>query len=358
MRRVPGPLAALAVAAVVAAASVGCGRNENSGDMNTTAGAGKSGAPVANQAEGAAPRGRDLCGGTGGYGRILSIGSDAFTVQRNDDGTNQLIHVARRATIETQGGSGSLSDVENGDRVTLVGNPNSDGSFTANAVVVCSGAEQEHQATQRAVESKRAAAWSTRISVLTVVLVGLVVVGIAAWFRFKRQASLVFLLLLTVYFVYLAKVLDYTLLQFQSLIVLKHFVPGLILNGQEDGKIVNVVPLVTLSGADLKTSLLNILLMVPFGFGLPFITSLRFKAVVVVGGLFSIAIELVQMMTGIVGGVAFRIADVNDVLFNMIGVSIGYMLFVAFMHVYRHAFRNREISANPILRYVDQRPQA
>ena len=191
----------------------------------------------------------------------------------------------------------------------------------------------------------------------TLIFEPLVVFGIAAWFRFKRQASLVFSVLLIVYSVYLAKVLDYTVFQFQSLIVLKHFVPGLILNGQEAGKSVNVVPLVTLTGADLKTSLLNILLMVPFGFGLPFIASLRFKAVVAVGVLFSIAIELLQMITRLVGGVTFRIADVNDVLFNTIGVSIGYMLFVAFIHIYRHAFRNREISANPILRYLDERPQ-
>jgi glycopeptide antibiotics resistance protein len=193
---------------------------------------------------------------------------------------------------------------------------------------------------------------------LAVLLVGLVWVGIVAWFRFKRQASLVFLLFLTVFYVYLVKVLDYTLFQFQSLIVLNHFMPELILRGQEAGQIGNLVPLFTLTVEDLKTSLLNILLTVPFGFGLPFVTNLRFKMVVAVGVLFSIAIELLQMITGLSGGVTFRIADVNDVIFNTIGVSTGCMLFVGFMRIFRHACRNWEVSANPILRYLDERPQA
>ena len=358
MRRTPRPLAALAVAAMVAAAGAGCGRTENSSGMNTTARAGESAAPAAKQSEDAVPRNGDLCGGTGGYGRIVRIGSDAFSVHRNDDGASQIIHVTRRATIRTPVGSVSVSDLQIGDRVTVVGDPNPDGSFTANAVVVCSGTAQAPQAGQRAADSKRAAAWSTHISVLAVLLVGLVWVGIVAWFRFKRRASLVFLLFLTVFYVYLVKVLDYTLFQFQSLIVLKHFVPGLILHGQEAGQIANLVPLVTLTVDDFKTSLLNILLMVPFGFGLPFIANIRFKAVVAIGTLFSIAIELLQLMTGVVGGVTFRIADVNDVIFNAIGVSSGYMLFVVFMHIYRHAFRNPEISANPVLRHLDERPQA
>jgi glycopeptide antibiotics resistance protein len=356
MRRTARPLTALAVAAVVAAAGAGCARTENSRGMNTTAGAGKSAA--ADQSKGAIPRSGDLCGGTGGVGRIVRIGSDAFTIRRNDDGTSQIIHFTDRATIKTSVGSVSVSDLEIGDRVTLVGNPNPDGSFTANTVVVCARTDQEPQSERRAADSKRAASWSTRINMLAVLLVGLVLVGIVAWFRFKRQASIVFLLFLTVFYVYLVKVLDYTLFQFQSLIVLNHFMPELILRGQEAGQIGNLVPLFTLTVEDLKTSLLNILLTVPFGFGLPFVTNLRFKMVVAVGVLFSIAIELLQMITGLIGGVTFRIADVNDVIFNTIGVSTGCMLFVGFMRIFRHACRNWEVSANPILRYLDERPQA
>ena len=63
--------------------------------------------------------------------------------------------------------------------------------------------------------------------------------------------------------------------------------PGrLILNGYAVGENINLIPLITLTAEDLKTSLLNILLLIPFGFGLPFITSLRMKKIVIMGALF------------------------------------------------------------------------
>jgi hypothetical protein len=84
------------------------------------------------------PQSGDLCGGTGGNGQIVSVGNNAFTMKRNDDGSDQVIHLAGQATIKTSAGSVSLSDLKIGDRVTLVGGPNPDGSFTADTVVVCS----------------------------------------------------------------------------------------------------------------------------------------------------------------------------------------------------------------------------
>jgi glycopeptide antibiotics resistance protein len=48
----------------------------------------------------------------------------------------------------------------------------------------------------------------------------------------------------------------------------------------------------------------------------------------------------------------FRIADINDVLFNTAGAAIGYMLFVGFVRLCRHTSDNWEMPANPILRYL------
>ena len=79
----------------------------------------------------------DLCGGTGGNGQIVSVGNNEFTIKRNDDGSDQVVHLSDQATIKTSAGSASLSDLKIGYRVTLVGGPNPDGSFTADTVVVC-----------------------------------------------------------------------------------------------------------------------------------------------------------------------------------------------------------------------------
>ncbi len=88
-------------------------------------------------APGEIPQSGDLCGGTGGKGQIVSVGNNEFTMKRNDDGSDQVVHLTSQATIKTSAGSASLSDLKIGYRVTLAGHPNPDGSFTANTVVVC-----------------------------------------------------------------------------------------------------------------------------------------------------------------------------------------------------------------------------
>ena len=88
-------------------------------------------------APGEIPQSGDLCGGTGGNGQIVSVGNNEFTMKRNDDSSNQVVHLTGQATIKTSAGSASLSNLKIGYRVTLVGGPNPDGSFTADTVVVC-----------------------------------------------------------------------------------------------------------------------------------------------------------------------------------------------------------------------------
>ena len=192
---------------------------------------------------------------------------------------------------------------------------------------------------------------------LIALLFVLIWIGVVTFLWSKKKKSLAYLIFFTIFYVYIVKVLDYTLFQFQSLLLLKYFMPNLILNGQPAGKDLNLIPLITLTPQDLKTSLLNILLLIPFGFGLPFITNFRMQKIVVIGALFSIAIEFLQLITGFMAKITFRIADINDVIFNTLGVAIGYILFVGFVHIYRHLSHNWEISANPILRYIAERPQ-
>ena len=193
------------------------------------------------------------------------------------------------------------------------------------------------------------------IELSTVLLFGLIWFGTLTFLRLKK--SLAYLVFFTIFYVYIVKVLDYTLFQFQSLILLKQFMPNLMLDGQTAGKDINLIPLITLTPQDLNTSLLNILLMIPFGFGLPFITKYRMKKIVVIGVLASISIELIQLITGSIANITFRIADINDVIFNTIGVAIGYLLFVGFVRIYRHLSHNWMVLANPILRYIAERPQ-
>jgi glycopeptide antibiotics resistance protein len=305
----------------------------------------------------------DLCGGTGGVGQIISVENDSFSIQRPDR-ANLIVKLANGAAITTPAGNISLSDLKIGSRVTLVGGPNPDGSFTADTVVVCNGTDEirtnnngSSQATPLTVRNGNSEEYEKvngLVSMATILFVGLVWLGIVVFLLRKKKKNFVYILFFTVFCLYLYKVLDYTLLQFQSLLLIRHFVPGLILNGFKDGTNLNLIPLATLTSEDIKASLLNVLMMVPFGFGLPFIVNFRIKKVVIISVFFSAAIELLQLVTGFAARTTFRVADINDVIFNVLGVIAGYILFVVFVRIYRRISGNWK---NPILRYIADRPQ-
>jgi glycopeptide antibiotics resistance protein len=201
-----------------------------------------------------------------------------------------------------------------------------------------------------------AARVSLFIGVVTVLFFVLVWLGLVAFLR-KRGKGTVYLLFFSVFFVYICKVVDYTLLQFQFLLW-QLLMPGqLMLRGYSAMERVNVVPLLTLTAYDLRTSLLNILLFVPFGFGLPFITAFRMKRTVLIAATFSIAIELLQLLSGLLADAAFRIVDINDVIFNTVGAVIGYALFVVFVRAFRRVTRGRKIASHAIPRHIAERPQ-
>lgn len=311
----------------------------------------------------------DLCGGTGGNGEIVSVGSNTFILNEGGErgSGNLVVNLTSRTTIETSTGFVSLSDLKIGDRVTLVGDKHRDGTFTADAVVVCnateeigSQSEEMGQAVSLTVQNRNSESYekvSGVVNMAMILLIGLVWLGIVAFLLLKKKKSLVYVLFFTIFYIYLYKVLDYTLLQFQSLLLLQYFVPDLMLNGFRDGTNINLIPLATLTLEDVKTSLLNILMLLPFGFGLPFVTNFRFKKVMIAGLLFSIGIELAQLITGFMAHTTFRVADVNDLIFNTLGVVVGYILFAQFLLVFRRIFSNWEIIKNPILRYIAARPQ-
>ena len=71
----------------------------------------------------------------------------------------------------------------------------------------------------------------------------------------------------------------------------------------------------------MKNCILNVALFVPLGFFLPLLWQ-RFRSLIssaVFGLGLSLAIELLQMLT-------FRATDVNDLITNVAGTSLGFML--------------------------------
>jgi len=198
----------------------------------------------------------------------------------------------------------------------------------------------------------------TVLNVSTVLLCGLIWLGTVAFFRLKKSGSFVYLLFFSIFYFYIIAVLYYTLFKFQSLFLLNWLSPShLMVKAHTVAQGINLVPLVALRLADVKTSLLNILLFVPLGFGLPFITKMQMRKVVITGALFSVTIELLQLLSGVLAHKTFRTADINDVIFNTTGAVVGYLLFIWFMRLYRKYSRNREMVKHPVLSYIAERPQ-
>lgn len=177
----------------------------------------------------------------------------------------------------------------------------------------------------------------------TIFLFGLMWMGIVAFLRNKKKKRLRYLMLFSIFYFYIYKVLDYTLFQYQSLLLLKLFKPDLMLNGLTGDESINFFPLIKLTEEDLKTSILNILLFVPFGLGLPMLIPIKMQKIIIWGMLFSIGIELIQLMTGIFARITFRIADINDVIFNTTGVICGYCLFIVLKRTLHKLFQKRNL---------------
>lgn len=102
---------------------------------------------------------------------------------------------------------------------------------------------------------------------------------------------------------------------------------------------VNIVPFETITGAfryglDWQPGRVlvgNVLAFAPFGLFLPILWPNRRSLISVVGaGLaISVALEAVQLALSLLIGAPYRVADVDDVIINVLGVALGYGLYRA-----------------------------
>ncbi len=100
---------------------------------------------------------------------------------------------------------------------------------------------------------------------------------------------------------------------------------------------VNIVPFETISGAlryglDWQPGRVlvgNVLAFAPFGVFLPLIWPSRRSliSVVAAGLAISLAAETVQVALSVAMGTPYRVADVDDVIINVLGVALGYGLY-------------------------------
>jgi glycopeptide antibiotics resistance protein len=96
----------------------------------------------------------------------------------------------------------------------------------------------------------------------------------------------------------------------------------------------------------------NILMTVPFGFGINFIARFRSRDFLWLAFGLGLLIESTQFTLDLFLGGAYRSVDVNDVLFNGLGVWIGYGLFLVFAWLFLHIVRHIRLGNIGLLAFI------
>jgi glycopeptide antibiotics resistance protein len=96
----------------------------------------------------------------------------------------------------------------------------------------------------------------------------------------------------------------------------------------------------------------NILLTVPFGLGVSFITGLRWKDFIWLSPSVGLVFEGLQLMIALLFRSAFRVVDINDVILNTLGVWLGYLLFRMFGSFYLFVTKRFEIQDQSLSAYI------
>jgi glycopeptide antibiotics resistance protein len=96
----------------------------------------------------------------------------------------------------------------------------------------------------------------------------------------------------------------------------------------------------------------NILITIPFGFGISFIARLRAKDFLWLAPLVGLVFEMIQLILSFVFRSAFRATDINDVIFNAVGVWLGYGVFRVFGWLYLYITQRFEIKNKYLFAYI------
>lgn len=95
----------------------------------------------------------------------------------------------------------------------------------------------------------------------------------------------------------------------------------------------------------------NILLTIPFGFGVSFIAQFKARDFLWLAIAVGLAIEIAQLVISLSVGV-YRTVDITDVFLNAVGVLLGYCIFRIFALLYLMVAHRFRINHKGLLAYI------
>ena len=96
----------------------------------------------------------------------------------------------------------------------------------------------------------------------------------------------------------------------------------------------------------------NILLTVPFGFGINFILTLGPGFILPLSLFSGLLIETSQFLFSLLLGISYRSVDINDVILNFLGSLLGFGMFYLFAWLYTALFRRLTIKPEGLPGYM------
>lgn len=120
-------------------------------------------------------------------------------------------------------------------------------------------------------------------------------------------------------------------------------------------KLTDCIKLIPFADGITKDDLLNVLMTVPFGFLLPLVKKrVNFVAALTAGLAFSLMIELLQLLLAALRGFAFRYFDTADIICNLLGAVIGWLIIEGIITLVQRS-RNNARKTGSLLAYLESR---
>lgn len=175
--------------------------------------------------------------------------------------------------------------------------------------------------------------------------IGLVVILLLLFIEFRRKRSIPHIFCLIVFSIYI-------------LFAMKEVFFPININGTYADTMrkvplishINLIPFYlgqtqAFNDRDILDFINNILLTIPFGFGVVFVSQFKLKDFIWLPFVVGFGVEITQLVISLLLGYPYRVIDINDALLNAIGVLIGYGLFRVFAWLFILMTRNLQIKS-------------
>jgi glycopeptide antibiotics resistance protein len=180
-------------------------------------------------------------------------------------------------------------------------------------------------------------------------MIGVAILFILLPVLWRRKHSMSYLLFFSIFWVYLLWVAQAVIFPFAINTVQGNavFMPS-----------INLIPFYfgscSMPGDCARHIVENIILTLPFGFGINFLVRVEPKNIPWLALGLGLGFEFTQFVISMAFKSGFRSVDINDVIFNATGVLLGYSLFKAFARVYLKFAEYYKIKYRGLFAYVNE----